>query len=711
MGRETTVRRSLRLLGVAVLAWLMLLGAGSALGAQDPAFGVNVQTLVNWSVFWPSTPAPPEDPYLSALSADGVGVARTDAPWYWVQPSSSSQLSDDANWSQLDAVVTALARNGLRWQPVIDLAPDWAAQTPYTPSGCTEVEQRYLPPQDPAQFGAFAGAVAKRYGAGGTFWAANPSLPDLPVTQYEIWNEPNVDAYWNNNPDPAQYVAVYNAARTAIRAQDPAALVLVGGLAWGGTVHCTPSVTNDNSYIKALFADGGSTWAVDGIAVHPYGPAVLNIVANLRREQQALVDAGRTDVPLNQSELGWPDQPPNAPAGSDAASYPSDASRAATLSMSADVAMGSDCNVHSFDAYTVVERESEHVQDDPSGVSPYDLVEHWMGMFKLGATEGQTSPATTTSTAYQGAITRDLAGDNSAHKVPVCAPVGASGGQLLTVALSVAPASTNGCFNATVTYLADKLPVYGAQLTSTVAIKPAGSSAFGPAFTDTNGVVGFCVPSGKSGTVTAVVGGGSFDPDLVPLVAKSTAVAVSGPTPPPNQNPPPTTSSSAQPTTSTASTTSSTATGPATTSTTGSNPPPSATPPPITATEPTAPPPQIVAPVVSPPPACVLSALRPASERSSTAMRSGLRVTVGLATIASSRGCALSLVVRLHSRVIGTAHALLTRAGNAALTVRLTRSGRRALRGRRNATLTVRLDLANAPVGLNTLSTRMHLRS
>ena len=115
---------------------LVLVGPASA--APDDAFGVNVQTLVEWSFFWPPSQAfpaqpPPLDPYLSALSAAGVGVARTDAPWYWVQPTENGAL----DWSQLDTVVAALAKNNLRWQPVLDLAPAWAAQTAVTPPGCS----------------------------------------------------------------------------------------------------------------------------------------------------------------------------------------------------------------------------------------------------------------------------------------------------------------------------------------------------------------------------------------------------------------------------------------------------------------------------------------------------------------------------------------------------------------------------------------------
>ncbi len=148
------------------LCWLAAAAPASA-APQDPAFGANAESLLDWSTFWAPTqqfptPAPPVDPYLAALAADGVGVIRSDAPWVWVQPDQSSQLSDSSNWATLDMIVTELADNGLRWQPVIAEAPPWAAQTPNTPAGCAPVNPRYLPPQDPAQYAAFAAFAGGR---------------------------------------------------------------------------------------------------------------------------------------------------------------------------------------------------------------------------------------------------------------------------------------------------------------------------------------------------------------------------------------------------------------------------------------------------------------------------------------------------------------------------------------------------------------------
>ena len=664
---------------VACVAACWLIAAAPARAAGDPDFGVNAQSLVEWPAFWAPTvqfptPVPQADPYLGTLAADGVGVARTDAPWFWVQPSASTSLSDPASWAQLDAVVGELAQDGLRWQPVLDLAPAWAAQTPYTPNGCTPVESRYLPPAGPTAFAAFAGALAARYGPGGTFWSTYGGTA-LPVTRYEIWNEPNVDAYWNNAPSAAQYVAIYNAARTQIRAADPTAQVLVGGIVWGGQVNCQPAVTDDAGYIQAMFAAGGPSWPVDGIAVHPYGPAALNIVANLRREQQALQAVHRAGVPLEQTELGWPVRPAGAPAGSAAAGFADDASRAGTVALTSDIAMGSDCGVQSYDVYTAVEREASRVTDDPPGVSPYDLTEHWMGILALATTLG-VAPNTITSSAYAAAIARDLAGANAGHDVPVCAPAGTTGRQL-ALTLTVTPTTAGGCFNATVTYVG--LPVSGAELRATTPIQPAGSTAFGPAFTDPDGMIGFCVPPNASPTVSAVVGGGSFAADLVPQVAVSNRVVAAG---------------LAEAIT----TTTSTATGSSPTG--GGTPPGTQTTTTSTGTTST--------PIVSPPPPCVISGVTVASYRLTVLRRRGLRAMVTLAT-ASRNGCRAALILRVGGRTLATAPTRLIHAGATAMTLRLTAGGRRDLRHRRAVAATLQLSVSGASIGTGTLNDRLRL--
>ena len=118
----------------------------------------------------------------------------------------------------------------------------------------------HSPPADPARYAAFAGALAHRYGPGGSFWAAHPALPRRPVRTYEIWNEPDSPAVLEpgagsrprtrgSTPPPAPR------STPSIRR----AVVLVGGL------------TRPVSFLPALLAaDPALRGAIDGVAIHPY---------------------------------------------------------------------------------------------------------------------------------------------------------------------------------------------------------------------------------------------------------------------------------------------------------------------------------------------------------------------------------------------------------------------------------------------------------
>lgn len=664
-----------RLIVVAVTALAiacMCPGQGQAQTATPHGFGLNIQSLVNWDTVWahPQGPAPPWDPYLSAMSQDGMGVARTDAAWDLVQHDSAASPYD---WTIPDRIAGALATRGLRWLPVIDLAPSWAQQPKRTRPGCDEVISRYVPPNDPAQYATFARALAHRYGRGGEFWDTYSGTA-LPITQYEIWNEPNVDAYWNDQPSATQYVSMYNAARTAILKEDEDAQVVVGGVVWGGSVNCTYPVTNDDDFIKDLFAAGGPQWNVDGIAVHPYGPAALNIVANLRREQRALQETHRTEVPLLQTELGWAKRPPDAPVGTEAASYLSDAGRAGTTALVTDTVMGSDCNVTDYMGYAAVERESTLVGDYPVGASPYNLIEHWMGYYSAHAVDGSVAPGSAASAAFAAAIRRDRDGDNASKNIPVCAAAGTAG-RILPLALATSPdPSRPGCWVAAVTYRG--LPVQGAELMATETIGAAtagGVSPGGLAFTDGDGLAGVCARTDRTFQLRAEVGGGSWAPGLVPLVARSDDATLRCPA--------------------------------------GTSCEPPVNKPPVIEA-PASPEPSPGPPTPSPVPPCALGQLAPQSQKLAIVVRRRqVKTLVRFATLGPANQCRLTLTLTMpapkqakkraarEALQLGTTTTTLSTTNSTLVSIRLSAAGLRRLKAQRRVIATVNAAIPAAQPG------------
>jgi hypothetical protein len=76
---------------------------------------------------------------------------------------------------------------------------------------------------------------------------------------WEVWNEPNIDKYWKPAPNPAEYSAMLIATYNAIKAIQPNATVLIGGLASGFP----------DTFMNALFANGAGN-SFDGVALHMY---------------------------------------------------------------------------------------------------------------------------------------------------------------------------------------------------------------------------------------------------------------------------------------------------------------------------------------------------------------------------------------------------------------------------------------------------------
>jgi hypothetical protein len=262
-----------------------------------PVFGVNVNRLFNDLSYTQAQ----IDAQLAAVRATGATVARTDALWEAAEPRAPVGGEHHYSWQFDDQIARSLAVRGLTWLPIIDYTAPWAQSVP---------GQDHSPPRSSADYAAYAGAFAARYGSDGIFWRAHPELPALPVDTIEIWNEPDNPEFWVPRPDAAGYAQLYLAARAAIDAARPGIRVLIGGL------------TNAAAFLPAMVQAAPSLGGhVDGVGIHPYGtPAV--VVARVRGARAALVGLGMGEVPLYITEFGWTTQPRGAVAYTPASRRP-----------------------------------------------------------------------------------------------------------------------------------------------------------------------------------------------------------------------------------------------------------------------------------------------------------------------------------------------------------------------------------------------------
>jgi hypothetical protein len=251
-------------------------------------FGANTGLLFNSRLYAPAQIAA----QLQALHQTGATLARADAAWESAEPAPPTGGVHHYSWTFDDTIAGSMAAQGLRWLPIIDYSAAWAQSIP---------GQDHSPPSNPADYAAFAAALAGRYGPGGSFWRANPGLAPQPVDTYEIWNEPDSTSFWKPAPNPAVYADLYQRARDAITSVQPAAHVIVGGL------------TQPDVFLPALLAASPGLGArIGGVAIHPYGATPLAVLGRVRKARTTLAGLGLAATRLYVTEFGWTTSPPGA---------------------------------------------------------------------------------------------------------------------------------------------------------------------------------------------------------------------------------------------------------------------------------------------------------------------------------------------------------------------------------------------------------------
>jgi hypothetical protein len=233
----------------------------------------------------------------------GIGFVRSSFSWPLIEPSPPVAGQHRYDFSTLDPWVAALARNRLRWLVTVKGVPipEWDASSSADPECGTSA------PSSEASYAALMTALARRYGRDGAFWRAHPGLPYEPITDYEVWNEPNFGRLWCPAPDPAAYARLYLAARAAIHAVDPKAVALVGGIAPFPEDETGPPAKESYGSFLAEMTDAvpALRTKVDAVAVHPYGKDPTAVLAALQGLRSALDAAGLSDAPMLADEVGW----------------------------------------------------------------------------------------------------------------------------------------------------------------------------------------------------------------------------------------------------------------------------------------------------------------------------------------------------------------------------------------------------------------------
>jgi hypothetical protein len=227
----------------------------------------------------------PGDRELDRMGDGGVGTLRVNLAWGSVQAGPDAPF----DWSHYDGVIAGAARNRIRVLPTVYSSPQWAEPSPeYPPLGDR------LP-----DFEDFARAAVQRYGSDGSFWKDNSDLPKLPVTDWQLWNEPNSPLFWKPTPDAGDYLTLLRGFDSAVHGVDPDARIMLGGL------FPTPEGGDDLAgFLSALYQGGGKAM-FDATAVHPYAATPRDALRFADQARAVMNRFGDSEAGLWITEVGW----------------------------------------------------------------------------------------------------------------------------------------------------------------------------------------------------------------------------------------------------------------------------------------------------------------------------------------------------------------------------------------------------------------------
>ncbi len=174
------------------------------------------------------------DKQAALMEAAYVRYAREEFEWNRVEPQNGR-----FDWVKFDRAVAVASARNIDVIGKLVYSADWASSAP---PGTASADIRYYPPADLREYTEYVRETVNRYK--GT------------VKVWEVWNEPNIPAFWKPSPDPFAYAQMLRATYDVIKAVQPDAVVLNGGLAGFSESFLQPAI------------DAGSPF--DGLAIHTY---------------------------------------------------------------------------------------------------------------------------------------------------------------------------------------------------------------------------------------------------------------------------------------------------------------------------------------------------------------------------------------------------------------------------------------------------------
>jgi hypothetical protein len=256
------------------------------------------------------------DRSLQMIADAGFKMIRQQFPWDDIEISGRGDFMDRRNdlngdgviddkdaisaWAKYDNIVDLAEKYGIQIQARLDNPPKWTRANPDAGDKA--------PPDDYQDFVNYAVAVAKHYQGR--------------IRYYQIWNEPNANQEWGNQPvNPEAYTDLLCRTYKALKAVDPDLVMISGPLS--PTVSLTDQNLNEFIFLQRMY-DAGAKDCFDVMSAQGYGffsgptdhrlrPMTLTYARNIYI-RDIMVANGDANKAIWISEAAWnpqPDDPAN----------------------------------------------------------------------------------------------------------------------------------------------------------------------------------------------------------------------------------------------------------------------------------------------------------------------------------------------------------------------------------------------------------------
>jgi polysaccharide biosynthesis protein PslG len=222
----------------------------------------------------------------ATLADSGFGYARQEFSWAEIEPQQGQY-----SWASYDAIVKAMAGEGVAVIAVVVDAPGWA-----TAGGAVESEN--VPPSDPATIETFMRELTSRYG------------DDIPFIQF--WDQPNLARQWGGRPASGQEFEPFLAAAFyGARGGNPDIGVITPELAPESDV---PEGMTDLEFLASLYDANAEGFfdvvgiRLDGGTASPDDRFVSAGRRNISRAvlfRELMVEHGDGSTPVWATTYGW----------------------------------------------------------------------------------------------------------------------------------------------------------------------------------------------------------------------------------------------------------------------------------------------------------------------------------------------------------------------------------------------------------------------